>query len=65
MKHTDTHYEHNAEFSYVKVGRPASAVKWPEFLTTDPEVRVRFPALPDFQKSSEYGTGSAQPCEYN
>jgi hypothetical protein len=22
---------------------------WTEFLDTDPEVRVRFPALPDFQ----------------
>jgi hypothetical protein len=26
----------------------ASVVWWLEFLATDPEVRVRFPALPDF-----------------
>jgi hypothetical protein len=25
-------------------------VQWSEFLATDPEVRTRFPALPDFQK---------------
>jgi hypothetical protein len=35
-----------------------------EFRATDPEVRVRFPALPDFL-SSESGTGSTQPREYN
>jgi hypothetical protein len=26
----------------------ASVVYWSEFLATDPEVRVRFPVLPDF-----------------
>jgi hypothetical protein len=26
----------------------ASMFQWAEFLATDPEVRVRFPALPDF-----------------
>jgi hypothetical protein len=26
---------------------------WSEFLATDPEVRVQFPALPDFLRSSE------------
>jgi hypothetical protein len=30
-----------------------------------PEVRFRFPALPDFLRSSESGTGSTQPREYN
>jgi hypothetical protein len=35
------------------------------FLVTDPEVRVRFPALPDFLRSSVSGTGSTQPFEYN
>jgi hypothetical protein len=25
----------------------ASVVYWPEFLATDPETRVRFPALPE------------------
>jgi hypothetical protein len=40
-------------------------VYWSEFLATDPEIRVRFPALPDFMRSSESGTGSTQPGEYN
>jgi hypothetical protein len=35
-----------------------------EFLATDPEARVRFPALPE-KKSSGSGTGSTQPREYN
>jgi hypothetical protein len=34
-----------------------------EFLATDPEARVRFPALQ--KKSSGSGTGSTQPREYN
>jgi hypothetical protein len=38
---------------------------WSKFLATDPEVRIRFPALPDFLRSSGSGTGSTQPCEYN
>jgi hypothetical protein len=33
-------------------------------VATDPEVRVRFPALPDFLSSGS-GTGSTQPREYN
>jgi hypothetical protein len=40
-------------------------VYWSEFLATDPEVRVRFPALPDFLRSSGPGTGFTQPREYN
>jgi hypothetical protein len=36
-----------------------------EFLATDPEVRVRFQALPDFLRSGGSGTGSTQPREYN
>jgi hypothetical protein len=43
----------------------ASVVWWSEFLTTDPEVRVRIPALLDFLRSSGPGTGSTQPREYN
>jgi hypothetical protein len=43
----------------------ASVVQWSEFLATDPEVRVPFPALQDFLRSSESGTGSTQPREYN
>jgi hypothetical protein len=35
-----------------------------EFLATDPEAGVRFPALPE-KKSSGSGTGSTQPLEYN
>jgi hypothetical protein len=35
-----------------------------QFLATDPEARVRFPALPE-KKSSGSGTGSTQPREYN
>jgi hypothetical protein len=35
------------------------------FLATDPGVRVRFPALPDFLRISRSGTGSTQPREYN
>jgi hypothetical protein len=31
------------------------------FLATDPEVQVRFSALPDFLRSSGSGTGSTQP----
>jgi hypothetical protein len=36
-----------------------------QFLAADPEVRVLFPALPDFLRSSGSGTGSTQPREYN
>jgi hypothetical protein len=32
-------------------------------LATDPEVWVRFPALPDFLRSRGSGTGSTQPRE--
>jgi hypothetical protein len=42
----------------------ASVVLWSEFLATDPEARVRFPALPE-KKSSGSGTGFTQPREYN
>jgi hypothetical protein len=35
-----------------------------EFLATDPEARVRFPALPK-KKGSGSGTGPTQPREYN
>jgi hypothetical protein len=36
-----------------------------EFLATDPEVGVRFPALSHFLRSSGSGTGSTQPREYS
>jgi hypothetical protein len=35
-----------------------------QLLATDPEVQVRFPALPDFLRSSGSGTGPSQPREY-
>jgi hypothetical protein len=39
--------------------------QWSEFPATDPEVQVRFPALPDFLRSSWSGTGSStQSREY-
>jgi hypothetical protein len=31
----------------------ASVIQWSEFLATDPEARVRFPALPDFLKEKK------------
>jgi hypothetical protein len=40
-------------------------VYWSEFLPKDPEIWVRFPALPDFLRSSGSGTGYTQPREYN
>jgi hypothetical protein len=43
----------------------ASVAQWSEFLPTDTEVWVRFPALPDFLRSSGSGTASTQPREYN
>jgi hypothetical protein len=36
-----------------------------DFLSTDPEIRVRFLALPDFLRSSGSGTESTQPRQYN
>jgi hypothetical protein len=36
-----------------------------EFLAADAEVRVRLPALPDFQRSTGSGTESTQPRECN
>jgi hypothetical protein len=40
-------------------------LKWSEFVATDSEARVRFPALPDVLRNSRSGTGSTQPREYN
>jgi hypothetical protein len=36
-----------------------------EFLATNPEARVRFPALPEFLRSSGSGMGSTQSRDYN
>jgi hypothetical protein len=32
---------------FYEISRTASVVKWSEFLATDPEALVRFPALPE------------------
>jgi hypothetical protein len=45
--------------------RPLLLSSGQEFLVTDPEVPVRFPALPDFLRNRGSGTGSSQPREYN
>jgi hypothetical protein len=44
--------------------RSANSLVVIQFSGTDPEVRVRFPAIPDVLRSSGSGTGSAQPREY-
>jgi hypothetical protein len=49
---------------FFSAGVTASVVQCSEFLTTDPGVRVRLPALPDFLRSSGSGTGSTQSREY-
>jgi hypothetical protein len=50
---------------FLTVLATTSVVQWSEFLATDPEARVRFPALLDFLRSSGSGTGSTQPRDYN
>jgi hypothetical protein len=59
----------NTTFMYINIwylySRTASVVWWSEFQATDPEVRVRFPALPDFLRSSGSETGYTQSCEDN
>jgi hypothetical protein len=45
--------------------KTASVVQWSEFLATDLDVRVLFPALQDFLKNSGSGMGSTQPRDYN
>jgi hypothetical protein len=47
------------------ITRPPLWSSGQEFLATDPEARVRFPALPDFLRSSGSRTVSTQPREYN
>jgi hypothetical protein len=50
---------------YLYLSNRSLCVYWSEFLATDPEVWVRFPAPPDFLRSSGSGMGSTQPHEYN
>jgi hypothetical protein len=44
-------------FEMMLFHKTASLVWWSEFLATDPDVRVRFPTLPDFKRNSGSGTG--------
>jgi hypothetical protein len=44
-------------YKYIHNHRTASVVQWSEFLATDPEVRVLFPALPHFLRICGSGTG--------
>jgi hypothetical protein len=50
-------------FYNMNLCRTASVVWWSEFLATDPETRVLFPALLE-KKGNGSGTGSTQPREY-
>jgi hypothetical protein len=40
----------NMEINNVLTSMTASVAQWLEFLATDPEVLVRFPALPGFSE---------------
>jgi hypothetical protein len=51
-------------FGFLSILSILPATLDPRVLATDPEVRVRFPALRDFLRSSGSGTGSTQPREY-
>jgi hypothetical protein len=57
---SDIHDSFSIHFMFL-----GTRVRLSEFLATDPEVRVRFPALPDFLRSGGSGTGSTQPREHN
>jgi hypothetical protein len=43
----------------------ASVAQWSELLATNPEVRVRFPALQNFLRSNGSATAPTQPRECN
>jgi hypothetical protein len=54
------------DFEFLRAGCfTASVVQWSKFLATDREIRIRFPALLDFLRSSGSGMGSNQSREYN
>jgi hypothetical protein len=53
------------DINLIDVRETDSVVRWSDFLATDPDVRVRFPALSDFLRSSRSETGSTQPREYD
>jgi hypothetical protein len=46
------------------IASTSSVFRWSEFLAADPEVRLRFPALPDFVSNGS-GTVSTQYREYS
>jgi hypothetical protein len=56
--------KHKDNFTSIYVPNRPPLSSSGEFLATNPEVRIRFPACPDFL-SSWCGTGSTQPPEYN
>jgi hypothetical protein len=64
----DMRFKHNLTITYnmyyINIWT-ATVVKWSEFLATDPDVRVRFPALPDSLRNCRFGTGSATSREYS
>jgi hypothetical protein len=55
-KHFNDNFRKNLTFPILTAA--ASVVQWSEFLVTDPEVWVRFPALQDFLISSGSRKGS-------
>jgi hypothetical protein len=58
-------YELNKELTENPEGVPGmTRIYYLGSLATDPEVRVRFPALLHFLRSSRSRTGSTQPSEY-
>jgi hypothetical protein len=65
LKHRLINEGTNIESPHSKQKGPPlwSSGKW--LVARDPEVRVRFPALPDFLSSRGSGTGSTQPREHN
>jgi hypothetical protein len=55
----------SVSIAFVSLFKRTSVVYWSDFLAADPEVRVRFPVLPEFLRSNGSGTASTQPNEYN
>jgi hypothetical protein len=53
--------QYNKLIMYFKITRKILSINFMAI----PEVRVRFPALPDYLRSSGSGAGSTQPREYN
>jgi hypothetical protein len=51
-------------YPYTILAVSSTVVQCSDFLATDPDVQVRFPALIHFLESSECGTGPTQPREF-